>query len=158
MLDGRIFLNYKSSIIDTFHSNHTFHRLRDEDSDEVPSELIYYLRLNRNDNKNQVADRIFFGPICRVRISTFRNSLVWSLKLCLVLLSLGLVRIPWVVHYFISLFKLCHHWLIIGMNVVVNQKLLAIKRKVNRKDVDWRWRCHQSDGFFCTNMMRHIRS
>ena len=58
MLDGRIFLNYKSSIIDTFHSNHTLHQLCDGNSSEhlsdLPSDLIYSLRLNKNNNKNEV--------------------------------------------------------------------------------------------------------
>ena len=44
----------KSSIMDTFHSNHTLHRLQDENSDGVPSELNDSLRLNRNGNKKEV--------------------------------------------------------------------------------------------------------
>ena len=44
----------KSSIMDTFHSNHTLHRLRDENSNRFPSELNYCLRLNRNGNKKEV--------------------------------------------------------------------------------------------------------
>jgi len=44
----------KSSIMDTFYSNHTLHRLHDENSDGVPSELNDSLRLNRNGNKKEV--------------------------------------------------------------------------------------------------------
>ena len=54
----------KSSINDTFHSNHTLHQLLDDENErQVPcKELIDSLRLNRNNNKNEVVrQKILFS-------------------------------------------------------------------------------------------------